>query len=212
MTARPFSFETEFDDAGGVVHQAAFQPIKRAYLPAEVEALLARARLEAREQALGESASLQAMALSTIGQALAGAAPALARVAEAHRAQSAELALAAGRVIAATALDRMPTGPLQAALETLAQEIEASPRLIVRAALDEAGRAEVATLAAQAGYQGMVVFRDEPGPPAAFTLEWADGRASFDPDETAARIAQVLTTALAADAGHAEPLPHGSLA
>lgn len=212
MTPRPFSFETEFDDAGGVVRRAAFAPTRRAYLPAEVEALLAQARLEAREQALGESASLQAMALSTIGQALASAAPALARVAEAHRAQAAELALAAGRVIATTALERLPTAPLQAALESLAQEVEASPRLIVRAALDDEGRAHVEALAAQAGYQGLVVFRDEPGPVAAFTLEWADGRASFDPDETAGRIAQVLTTALAADAGHAEPLPHGSLA
>ena len=212
MNAQPFSFETEFDDAGGVVRHAAFRPIKRAFTPAEVEALVAQARLEAREQALAESASLQAMALSTIGQALGTAAPALAQVAEAHRAQSAELALAAARVIAAVALERMPRGPLQAALEALAQEIEASPRLIVRAAMDEQSQDHVRELCAAAGFHGLVAFRDEPGHAAAFTLEWADGRAAFDPEESAARVAQALRSALAADAGHAEALPNGSLA
>ncbi|MDO9202626.1 MAG: hypothetical protein Q7U58_15055, partial [Hydrogenophaga sp.] len=179
-----------------------------------VEALIAQARLEGRTEALAESESLQAMALSVIGQALDAAIPALTQVARAHREQSAELALAAARVIAASALDRYPAAPLQAALESLAQEIDASPRLVVRAGdLGDAARARIEQLCADAGFSGVVAFREGPGlAAAAFQLEWADGRAAFDPDEAFARMGEVLKSALAAEAGHAEALtPETSL-
>lgn len=66
--------------------------------------------------------------------------------------------------------------------------------------------AEVDALVAQAGFSGLVVFRDEPHlPAAAFALEWADGRAEFDPAEAEGRVAAALDAALAAEAGHAEP-------
>ncbi|HYC74465.1 flagellar assembly protein FlbE [Brevundimonas sp.] len=212
MTARPsstpFSFDTEFDASGVVVQPSAFRPIRRAYAPTEVEALVAQARLEARNEALAETGSLQAMALSAIGQALTAAVPALAHVARAHREQSAELALAAARVVASAALDRFPAGPLQAALEALGQEIDSSPRLVIRTGqLDDANRARVEQLCADAGFSGVVAFRDEPGlPPASFQLEWADGRAEFDADAAFARMNEALASALAAEAGHAETL------
>jgi flagellar assembly protein FliH len=205
----PFSFDTEFDSAGGVVNAAAaFRPVKRAYGPAEVDALVAQARLDARTAALSEVESIQAMALSAIGQALGAAIPALTQIAQAHRRQSAELAMAAARVLAAAALDRYPEGPVQAALEALAQEIDASPRLVVRTGdLTEATRARIQQLCADAGFSGIVAFRTEAGmAPAAFQLEWADGRAAFDPDEAFARIRDALNSALAAEAGHAEIL------
>jgi len=209
--ARPFSFDTEFDAGGAVVTTTAFKPMKRAYLPAEVEALVAQARVEAREAALAETEALRSMAISTIGQALASGLPALAEVAQAHREQSAALALAAGRVIAAAALDRFPQGPLQAAIETLAQEIDASPRLLVRAAgLDEEARALITRICADAGFTGVVAFHEQPGPAAAFALEWADGRAEFDPEGVAVRLTDALNSALAAEAGHAEHIPTGS--
>lgn len=205
----PFAFDTEFDAAGVVVNAAtAFRPIKRAYGPAEVDALVAQARLEARKEALAEIDSIQAMALSAIGQALSMAAPALAQVAQLHRQQAAELALAAARVVAASALDRHPEAPLRAALEALGQEIDASPRLVIRTGdLDEATHSRVQQLCADAGFSGIVAFRTEPRmAAAAFQLEWADGRAAFDPAESFARISEALNSALAAEAGHAENL------
>lgn len=204
----PFAFDTEFDAAGGVTPGIAFRPLKRAYGPSEVEALVAQARLEARTEALSEIESIQAMALSAIGQALTTAVPALAQVARAHREQSAELALTAARVVAAAALDRFPAGPLQAALEALGQEIDASPRLVVRTGdLDEATHARIEQLCADAGFSGVVAFRNEPGmAAAAFQLEWADGRAAFDPDDAFVRMAEALKSALATEAGHAETL------
>ena len=208
----PFAFDTEFDASGVVVNASAFRPTKRSYAPLEVEALLAQARLEARSEALDEVASIQALALSAIAEALTTAVPALAQVARNHREQSAALALAAARVVAASALDRFPGAPLQAALEALAQEIDASPRLVVRTGdLGDDARARIEQLCADAGFSGIVAFRTEPAmAAAAFQLEWADGRADFDPAAAADRIAAVLTSALAAEAGHAEPLINGS--
>jgi flagellar assembly protein FliH len=205
----PFAFDTEFDAAGVVVNAAAaFRPMKRAYGPAEVEAMVAQARLDARNAALAEVESIQTMALSAIGQALATAAPALAQVAQLHRQQASELAMTAARVVAASALDRHPEAPLQAALEALGQEIDASPRLVIRTGdLTEATHARIEQLCADAGFSGIVAFRTEPAmAPAAFQLEWADGRAAFDPDEAFARMSEALNSALAAEAGHAENL------
>lgn len=204
----PFTFDTEFDASGVVVQASAFRPARRAYTPNEVEAMVAQARLEARTEALAETESLQAMALSTIGQAMADAVPALAQVARAHREQAAELALSAARVVASAALDRFPAGPLQAALEALGQEIDASPRLVIRTGdLDDANRARITQLCDDSGFSGVVAFREEPGlAPASFQLEWADGRAAFDADAAFVRIGEALASALAAEAGHAETL------
>jgi flagellar assembly protein FliH len=134
--------------------------------------------------------------------------PALNQVAQTHREQSADLALSAARVIAAAALERLPMGPLQSALESLGQEIDASPRLVVRAAgLDDGARSRLQAICVDAGFSGVVAFRDDPSLPlAAFQLEWADGRADFDPAAAADRIGTALTSALAAEAGHAESL------
>jgi flagellar assembly protein FliH len=212
MTAPPekraFFFDTEFDSGGEVVRASSWRPTKRAWTQGEVDALVAQAVLEAREAALAEIASIQAVALANIGQALEAAAPALTQIAQAHREQSAELAMAAARVVAAAALDRFPEAPLQAALEALGQEIDASPRLVIRTGdLTDETRARLQQLGADAGFSGLVAFRDEPGlAPAAFRLEWADGRADFDPADAFARMAEALNSALAAEAGHAETL------
>ncbi|MFC7379135.1 flagellar assembly protein FlbE [Brevundimonas sp. GCM10030266] len=206
-----FSFDTEFDAGGEVVRGSAWRPVKHAWTQVEVEALVAQASLEAREAALAEVASIQAMALSSIGQALANAAPALTQIAQAHREQAAELAMAAARVVAASALDRFPHAPLQAALETLGQEIDASPRLVIRTGeLNDETRQRLQQMAADAGFSGALAFRDEPGlPVAAFRLEWADGRADFEPEAAFGRMTEALNSALAAEAGHAETLNDG---
>jgi flagellar assembly protein FliH len=212
INSRPFSFDTEFDGQGSVVRASTFRPTKRAYMPSEVEALVAQARFEAREAALAEASSIEAMGVAAIGQALGQAIPALTHVAQTHREQSAGLALAAARVIAAAALEMLPIGPLQSALETLGQEIDGSPRLVVRASGLEAGVQEkIQAICVDAGFTGVVAFREDLSLPlAAFQLEWADGRADFDPAAAADRIATALTSALASEAGHAESLPHGS--
>lgn len=206
--SRPFSFDTEFDDDGGVMASVAFRPTKRAYLPSEVEALTAQARLEGRQAAQAEAESMRAVALAEIARTVSSAAPALAAVAQAHREQSAGLAMAAARIISGAALERFPAGPLQDALESLGAEIDSVARLVIRTrGLDEDGQARLQSLVVDAGFPALIAFRDDPAMPvAAFHLEWADGRADFDPAEAAARIDDALRAALAAEAGHAEAL------
>jgi len=51
------------------------------------------------------------------------------------------------------------------------------------------------------------VVRGVPGRTgAAFTLDFGDGAAAFDPEQASARVAAALDAALAADGLHAEPL------
>ena len=73
--SRPFIFDTEFDASGEVVTPSAWKPAKRTYLPAEVDALVAQARLEARQQALDEVENLRAMALNAVAQSVASSPP-----------------------------------------------------------------------------------------------------------------------------------------
>jgi len=209
---RPFAFDTEFGPSGEVVRMTPYQPVRRAYTPVEVEALIADARLEARDAALAEVESLKSMALIEIAQSIASALPTLAHHCQVHRQQAAELAVAAGRIMAAGALERCPQAPVEAALQALGQEIDASPRLVIHAGgLDDAACEQLRRMAVDAGFSGAIAFRDVQGPSAAFALEWADGRAAFDPDEAAARVQAAVTAALAADAGHAEPISQGAV-
>lgn len=205
---QPFVFSTEFDASGEVVSARPTRTVKRVYLAAEVEALVAQARAEAREQAMAELEGVQAMALAEIGQAVGRALPGLARVAHEHRAASADLALAAARIIAGSALEQTPQGPLHEALEALGHEIDATPRLVVRTGgLSDDARGRIEAVCAEAGFTGQVSFRDDPGMDvAAFALEWADGRAEYSPEDSARRVGEALAAALAAEGGHAETL------
>lgn len=203
---KKFVFETVFGEGGDII--AAPRPVKRVYTAAEVEALVAAARQEARDVALSEVENLRAQALSVVAEGVVQALPALIRSAQAHRQGAADLSLAAARVIAGAALERFPRAPVEAAIEALGRELDATPRLVVRAAgLDEAAQAALEAACADAGFAGQIAFRDDPAlPVAAFTLEWSDGRAEYDPAAAAARVAEALTAALASEAGHAEAL------
>jgi flagellar assembly protein FliH len=205
-----FAFDTVFDDGGAV----AFAPIraKRSYTPEEVEQIRRDAFAEGERSAVAMAQAHAAAALSQIAGDCQGALGALTRVAHDHRVHSAELALAAARKIADAALDRFPQGPVAAAMIELAREIEAQPRLMARVAPDlvEAVQAELDAAAQAIGFSGQIIARAEPGmPAAAFQLDWGEGRAAFDPEAAAARVAEALDAALAAEGLHAEPLlPH----
>lgn len=206
-----FVFDTVFDNAGDVAF-AAPRP-KRSYSADEVEAVTQTARADGERAALAGVAARQADALAAIVAALGQALPRLAEVAHAHRVGSAELALACARAIAAAALDKFPEAPVRAALEALAREIEAAPRLMVsaNAELADGLQAVLEEAATATGYQGAVQVRVDEGLAAhAFTLDFGDGSATFDPAAAAGRVANALHAALAAEGLHAEPLIPGS--
>jgi flagellar assembly protein FliH len=206
MTPKRFTFDTVFDDHGGV---SAPPRAKKNFTAEEVEAVKAEAYAAGEQSAVAQAEREAAMALNTIGQAIHGAFSTLTAVAHAHREGSAMLALACGRAIADAAQDQCPEAPAQAALVALAREVEASPKLSVRVAphLVERTQAALEQTAQAIGFPGQILARaDAQLPAAAFLLDWGDGRAAFDPTDAAARVAQALEAAIAAEGLHAEPL------
>jgi flagellar assembly protein FliH len=206
-----FGFDTVFGASGDITRAA---PRPRRLFPAEeVEQIRIAAQAEGERIALASVASRQAEALARIADACVRALPRLAEVAHEHRLGAAGLALACGRGIADAALERFPTAPVEAALAALAREIDAQPRLVITAEPDLAA-ALAATLEETArglGFEGALVIRaDEAIGRCAFTLDFGDGQAAFDPGEAARRVTEALEAALAAEGLHAEPLIPGS--
>ena len=204
---RKFSFDTVFDDRGGVAYTA--PRVKKSFTPEEVEAAKAQAFAEGERSAVARAEQKAAHALAEVAHAVQQAFGTLAQVAHEHREGSAMLALACGRKIADAALAHFPEAPIAAALEALAREVEAQPRIFVRVSpeLEERTQQALENVAAQIGFQGQIVARaDGAMAPAAFTFDWGDGRAAFDPDGAAQRVAEALEAAIAAEGLHAEPL------
>jgi flagellar assembly protein FliH len=205
---RKFSFDTVFEDNGRVITPP--RP-KKTFTPEEVEAIRKECFAQGERSAVAVAQQAQAVALQQIAAAAQGALGGLGVVAHEHRAGSARLAMAAARKIADAALDRFPEAPVAAALDALAREVEAVPKLVVRCAAAQVDGVKQAleTAAHNAGYPGQIVVRADPALPlAAFVLDWGDGSAAFDPDAAAIRVAQVLDEALAAEGFHAESLNH----
>jgi flagellar assembly protein FliH len=200
-----FAFDTEFD-AGGQVTYVAPRP-KRSFTPEEVEQIRAEAYAEGERTALTSITAQQMAAVSEIARSCSYALSSLAGVAHQHRAGAADLALACGRAIAGAALERFPEAPIQAAIEALGREIEAAPRLIVAAAPELAERLQgvLDETAQRVGFPGALQVRaDLALGQHAFTLDFGDGSAAFDPAQAAQRVADTLQSALAAEGLHAE--------
>ncbi|MBC7670654.1 MAG: flagellar assembly protein FliH [Gemmatimonadaceae bacterium] len=201
-----FAFDTVFDDRGGM---SAPVRVQKNFTLEELEAAKAQAFAEGEQSAVAPAEREAAAALAQVGQVVHEAFSTLTAVAHEHREGSAMLALACGRAIADAALDQFPQAPTQAALVALAREVEASPKLTVRVAphLVERTQAALETTAHAIGYPGQILARADPHfPPAAFLLDWGDGRAAFNPADAAARVTKALEAAIAAEGLHAEPL------
>lgn len=200
-----FAFDTSFDAEGAC---AAPARMKRAYSADEAEMMRQNAFHEGEAAARAALESQQAQALIDLAETARAGLAALSQVAHNHRVHAAGLAMACGKAIADSALALFPGAPLQAALESLTREFTEQPRLTLRAAGDaQALQALAEKIAADIGYPGQVVVKVEPGATgAAFSLDWGDGSAVFNPEATAARIADVVAAALAAERLHADAI------
>jgi flagellar assembly protein FliH len=202
---RRFTFDTEFDGS----RPASASTYKRLFTAEETEELTQRARAEGMAGAMARIEAQTARALAEIAESVRAALPTLAAAAHEHRAGAAALALACARQIADAACAAFPEAPLQAALAALAREVEATPRLTLRASpeLVERLQAALSETAEAIGYPGQIIARADPGlAKAAFVLGWGDGSAAFDPAGAATRVAEALEGALAAEGLHAEAI------
>jgi flagellar assembly protein FliH len=196
-----FGFDTEFNAEGGIAY--APPVVKRVFVPAEVEQIRVQAYAEGERAAMVRAEEAVAAALAQVAEAARAGLGRLAEMTHEHRGACAELALATARVIAGAALEHSPDAPAVAALQTMAHEIESTPRLIVRAAPDLTARLQTSLEAAAAacGFPGQIVVKaDAALPLAGFVFDWGDGRAAFDPAQAAERVAQALRAAVAAEA------------
>jgi len=203
---RKFTFDTVFDGDRVIVPP---KP-KTAFTAQEVEEARAEGFAEGQRTVVAKAEADAAAALAEAVRAIRDAMTALSALAHEHRAGAARLAMATGRRIADAALDLFPEGPAVAALDALAREVEAQPRLIVRTSAARLTRLEAALTQASeaAGFTGRLVVKTDPNlADAAFTFDWGEGRAAFDPEAAAERIAVALEEALSAEGLHAEPLP-----
>jgi flagellar assembly protein FliH len=205
LTPRPFTFDTVFDGDAVITRP---RP-KRAFTPEEVETIRAEAFAAGERSVSARAEADAAKALGEVAKLARDALGALNRLAHDHRSASAGLALTAARKIADAALDRFPDAPAAATLAALARELESVPRLVVHHAAADADRLRdaLSRAAAEAGFEGQIVLRPDPGQArAAFILDWGDGRAAFDPEASGQRVAAALSEALLAEGLHAEPL------
>lgn len=205
-SVQKFGFDTRFDGDGEVI--AAQPRIKRVYSAQEAEALRQEAYRQGEAAAAAALQGEQARALAALAEAARSGLSALSQVAHNHRVHAAGLAMACGRAIADSALAAFPQAPLETALESLAREFNDAPRLTLRVGGDVTGLSEaVEAMARDIGFPGQVVLKNDPGlPAAAFSLDWGDGSAVFNPETTAARIADAVAAALAAERLHADPI------
>ena len=188
-------FDTVFQD-GQVV--AAPRP-KRHFTAEDLEQARAEGYAAGERSALVVTETSLAASLSDIAATLGQALGTLSALVHEHKVASADLSLACARRIATEALDRFPDAPVTAALATLAGELTAEPRLIVRANPDQVERlTELLTQTiARLGLTCDVIVRSEPGlPRAAFALDWGEGKAQFDPVRAEAAVAEALSAAL----------------
>jgi flagellar assembly protein FliH len=202
---RPFTFDTIFDGDRVI---APPKP-KRHFSAEEVEAARAQGFAEGERSVVARAETDAARAMGEIAAAARAAMGYLAEIAHGHRTESARLALACARKIADAALDSFPERPAAEALEVLGRELQAQPRLVVRVTPAEAERTEAALrqVADNIGLTGQIVVKAEPAlPRAAFIYDWGEGRAAFDPQAAAAKVAAALETALAAEGLHGDPL------
>lgn len=208
---RKFAFDTVFGGAGDVL--AAPPRPRRLFTAEEVEQIRVAEYAEGERSAVARAEADAAQALAVISADVAQAMAALSEVARQHRQGAAGLAVAAARRIADAALDAFPTAPAEAALEALAREVEAAPRLTVRAApeLQERLQQALERMAEACGYPGQITVKPDPAAaPAAFSFDWGEARAAYDPNLAAARVEAALAAAIAAEGLHAEPLTLGA--
>lgn len=204
---RRFDFGDVFDGDGGVTPSRA--PYRRSYTHEDVERLCEQARAEGEAAAMRRIEAAQAQALAQIAEAVRASLSTLSAAAHEHRIGAATLALVAARRIADAALELFPEAPARAALDALAREVEAAPRIVVRASPNLVERLQevLAFTADQIGFTGRIDVRGEPGTPdAAFSFDWGDGKASFDPEAAAVRVSDALDAALASEGLHGEPI------
>lgn len=196
--ARKFAFDTEFAADGAILSDA-----PKRMTPDEIDTALADSYQRGKQDALAQAEQQAAAALEALASAAAALGQKLDVERRALRDDAILLARAAARKIAGAALEAFGDERALAAIETAMDSLRHHPRLLIKlspqAALSLQSR--IAAAAQAHGYGGDIIVRTDPNVgPGTVMLDWSDGVACTDPDETAARVGALMDAALGAAA------------
>jgi flagellar assembly protein FliH len=192
---RKYAFETEFTPDGAIVKEA-----PKRLSPEEIEAEKKKAYEQGKNDALVAAERQSAAHLQSIADAASAIMARLEAESKAMREQAVCVAMAAARKISGAALDAYGAEPAAAAIEAAMDALRHQPRLVVRlpAELAETLKPRIEEMSAAHAYAGAVLVRVEPGMKnGAVVIDWSDGVVSLDPEETAARVEELVEAALA---------------
>ncbi|HJT42393.1 MAG TPA: FliH/SctL family protein [Rhizomicrobium sp.] len=192
MSARKFTFDTEFTGTEDRQAPAARARQKQTLTIEEIESLQAAARSE------GESNARAALERSVAALTIAVRAALDTSHAEIEnlRDEAARLALAMARKIAPAALAALPTGDVEIALRQAMHQAIAEPRITLRAApaVTEVLEPRLNDIAHEEGYEGRVLIAADPAMTGAdCRIEWRGGGA----ERCEAVIEEALTALIA---------------
>jgi flagellar assembly protein FliH len=180
MSARKFTFDTEFLGAENRPAPAAHARQKKTLTNEELEALQAAARSEGESNSKVRAAEALERSIAALTISVRAALDNSHAEVEAVRDEAARLALAMARKIAPAALAALPAGDVEVALRQAMHQAIGEPRITLRAApaVAEVLEPRLADIAHEEGYEGRVmVAADMSMTGADCRIEWRGGGA-----------------------------------
>ncbi|MDF1680058.1 hypothetical protein [Ponticaulis sp.] len=191
--ADAFSFDTEFGVDGTVLQEGG--RFKR-YTQAEMDAAVEAARQEAMASSEAQMHRQVEASVQALVQHVSPTLPFAMSIADDLRKQAAELALMMGRKLAAEAIAAFPQEAVQAALAEAVSDLPMNAVVTLKISPDlEALVAPVVEARTPPGTDIRLVA-DPMAAPGAWTLEWASGAVSQDPEMLAEKLEQIVRSHL----------------
>ena len=195
-TAKKFTFDTVFSARSDIVSEAARARQKKILTVAELDQLRAEARAEG--VTAGEVQALEAIAAGTreAAETLRAVLGQARRDLEDLRSEAVELAFAAARALARSAVAAMPVADVELALRESLHQAIGEPRVVLRAspAVAEALAPRIADIAHEEGYDGRVqISADSSLHGADCRIEWRGGGTERSSAALEAAVGELIT-------------------
>lgn len=165
MNATKFTFDTEFRGEHDLTSNASRVRQRKSYTHEEIDAMCARARAEGMKAGQVRAAEAAAAGARDAAAALSDLLARTHEEVERVRGEFAELAIAAARKLARTAIAALPQQEVEAALRSAMHQAIGEPRIVLRAGPEvaQALQDRVPGIAHEEGFDGRVQISADPG-------------------------------------------------
>lgn len=196
MSAKKFTFDTEFRKQGDLLSNAARARQKKSYTNDEIDAMSTRARAEGIKA--GQVRAMEAIASGTLDvvAALRDILDNAHNDIEVVRAEAAQVAIIAAKKLARAALASLPQAEVEAALREAMHQAIGEPRILLRAspAIAEAITERLADIAHEEGYDGRIQISADPALKGTdCRIEWRGGGAERNESAIEAALNEIIT-------------------